>query len=610
MSAVNLPGAGGGAAGAAGAGTAGIKLTKNSFGLQMPYVAGGGAHPEIGYGIYRMWGGLMTWRQIESNTTKGLYTWTRFDAEMLYAKNNGLRAIYTIGQAPDYATGGAAGGPLAAGGQYNNKPCSVQDFTDHMTQIGNRAKAIYGTGMIWEIWNEVSNIPGGNFYDGPPSTLVSYALAAKTVLKAIDPTCIILTPSITASVTYINQMMDLMFAAGIGAHVDGMAVHGYVTPSQPETIISYLRNYRASAAKYGFGGLPCYDTESTMASFIEIPGGAQKTLTTGNVMSDQQRVAYVLRRWLSGLAGGYSVQSHYGPEFSVATAGGDDFKVLNLWDATNVLNAGGIAMKNFLTLMIGATVQAFQSRPRGVYALSVLLADGTPGVWLWTGDGVSCPFPQAASYDLAVKVDYLNVRTAISGSESIGNIPKLFLSANTSMKSVDISSIMAAIEQVPTVLVTTAVWTGAAIAAGGTASSGTLSSYNGTNPQLLTAAACWSFVPIAGTPQINIPVTNTLLVPGKRHRLWAEVEMLTAAPWKMRLLDGAFVLVPGQELNGNFTLTVTGPGIQRISTDFDYPLGSPLPAATLRLQLFLDSASDITRLSGCRVGVQIMDTPV
>ena len=178
------------------------------------------------------------------------------------------------------------------------------------------------------------------------------------------------------------------------------------------------------------------------------------------------------------------------------------------------------------------------------------------------------------------------------------------------MMSVNFTSILAAIEQNVSVLMTTAVWTGAAIAAGGTSSSGTLSSYNGLNPQLPMAAPSWSFVPIAGTPQINVPVNPALLVAGRRHRVWAEVELLSAAPWKMRLLDGSFVLVPGQELTGNFVLPVTGMGIQRVSTDFDFPAGSAQPAASLRLQFFLDSSTDVTMLSGCRVGVQTVDFPV
>ena len=82
-------------------------------------------------------------------------------------------------------------------------------------------------------------------------------LAARSAIKDVDPQARVLVGGLTAPSTFLPAMFAAR--AGIGAHIDGVAIHPY--GPTPAGVLADVRNARSVLARLGLTRTPLYVTE-------------------------------------------------------------------------------------------------------------------------------------------------------------------------------------------------------------------------------------------------------------------------------------------------------------------------------------------------------------
>ena len=152
-------------------------------------------------------------------TWGGAYNWNYYDTLAGLCASHGMHRMLTLntdGQDPNCAPPGPGG------------------WSDWVTQFTNYASAVAthyaGQDNIYEIWDE----PRYNSVLSDPGKYVQLVQSAATAMKAADPTCKILGPSLNDVDTGTVAAMDGYIAAGLLSHVDAISVHCYSPPGGPE----------------------------------------------------------------------------------------------------------------------------------------------------------------------------------------------------------------------------------------------------------------------------------------------------------------------------------------------------------------------------------------
>lgn len=211
---------------------------------------------DLGQGAVRLWDSGVRWIQLEA--TKGNFSWTRMDELVALAEANDEEILYCLGQPPVWATGGAVGGGSISG--YNNAPpSSDQDWIDYITAVATR---YLGRIKAYEVWNE-PNLLG--FYSGTVARLAELTSLAYDTIKAIDPTAIVVSPSVTGDTgsSAGNSYLRSFLNEGIADKFDAVGIHLYVFPGQPESIFDTMRAYRAVMEEFGIQDREVWNTEFT-----------------------------------------------------------------------------------------------------------------------------------------------------------------------------------------------------------------------------------------------------------------------------------------------------------------------------------------------------------
>jgi hypothetical protein len=184
------------------------------------------------------------WKDIE--TARGVYSWTHLDNIMATYQAHNLSVIYTFMNVPGWANGNAGDAV---------PPTSLQDFYDFVTALATRYK---GKIAAYEMWNEPSEV---GFWAGSVATLATMTQNAYPIIKAIDPSALVLSPSIigASGLAWVTSFLAL----GTGPYFDVLSIHCYPwspPPQPPEftvNMIAYV-NYMMTVAGIS---KPIWDTE-------------------------------------------------------------------------------------------------------------------------------------------------------------------------------------------------------------------------------------------------------------------------------------------------------------------------------------------------------------
>ena len=204
------------------------------------------------------------------NPSAGNYNWTVFDK--LFSNNASKQIMFTLGQPADYLVTRAATGSAYLGSKANMVPDDLVGWSQAVTAIVSRAKNTFGrTGLIWELWNEIDQVAS---FNDTVSLLGPYTKATVAAIKAVDPTAIILAPSLasgstTASTVLVNYLVASDGASGkASSYVDGVAIHEYVftlaqanTDDNPLEWAILFKNFKSILKNAGYD-LPVFVGES------------------------------------------------------------------------------------------------------------------------------------------------------------------------------------------------------------------------------------------------------------------------------------------------------------------------------------------------------------
>src|SRR5207249_3888590 len=177
-------------------------------------------------------------------------------------------------------------------------PLDVNDWKAYVRTVATRYK---GRIHDYEVWNE-PNVKG--IFSGTPEQMVALTREAYKILKEIDPTILVVSPSATTAsgMPWLRTFLQL----GGGEYVDVIGFHFYVFDN-PEKIVDLASQLHAVLAGSNVDNKPLWDTEAgwdiTNRKTKREPGSRG---VYGKVLSDMDASAYLARtyvlNWVVGIS--------------------------------------------------------------------------------------------------------------------------------------------------------------------------------------------------------------------------------------------------------------------------------------------------------------------
>jgi hypothetical protein len=253
--------------------------------------------PTVPFGAWRLLAAYVDWPNLEPS--KGRWQFSTLDNYVNLAEQHNVQILMPLVLTPGWASSRASEKSYYSPG--NAAP--PKDYDDWKTYVRTVATRYKGRIHYYEIWNE-PNLRG--FFSGTPQDLVTLTAEASKVLKAVDSTNVVVSPSATTEngVAWLEQFL----AAGGGKYVDVIGYHFYVAPSPPEAMIPIVKRVRDVMQKHSVASLPLWDTETgwmimNHKNVVRARGGAGMY---SKVFTDDEAVAYVARSyvvlWASGVS--------------------------------------------------------------------------------------------------------------------------------------------------------------------------------------------------------------------------------------------------------------------------------------------------------------------
>ncbi len=220
-----------------------------------------------------------TWPFIEQ--TQGVYNWTALDeyvadaaAHQVPGSNTPFTIYWTNANVPPWAASDTTTCTTYLGtviSACTSTVSNIQYLTDFMTALVTRYNGGPGSPgpiQIYELWNEPNVI---NVYTGSFADLATLTATAYNVIRANNPSAIILSPSPTSA----GYLETYLTTPGAPLGVDAIAIHGYPDVTQDdvaEAITGFKSvNIKLSMIQAGVGPKPIWDTESSWGGPLAIP---------------------------------------------------------------------------------------------------------------------------------------------------------------------------------------------------------------------------------------------------------------------------------------------------------------------------------------------------
>jgi len=351
------------------------------------------------FGTVRVWDIWPVPDWARSNPSAGVYNFSSLDTFLAANNNQSRDVIYTFGRTPPWASSQPDTNKGLAAGECG-PPTHLEDWDNYL-----RAVVTHAAGRIkyWEIWNE-PNLP--MYFCGDIPTMVLLAKHARQVIKSIDPTALILSPSATG--VGGPDWLASFLAQGGSATIDIVAFHGYRT-QKAEDILPLIARYKAVMKANGVSGLPIWDTEAN-----------NKAPQTAELES-AFLAKYFLLHWSEGVSRflwyAYDAQPQWG----------------QLWNpVTNQASVASTAYVQIYNWMVGATLAHPCSKDANGNWSCVFTRNGSQTEALWNSEAsTSVPVsPQFVQYrDLLGKTYPIT-----NGTVTAGNEPILLIGSTTAPK--------------------------------------------------------------------------------------------------------------------------------------------------------------------------------
>jgi hypothetical protein len=377
------------------------------------------------------------WNDLEPSN--GTFVWTRLDNSIREGQSAGIsNFIYTFWSTPAWASSQPAQSCILTAIENVTgcaaPPTNIGDWNAFVKALVSRYKGVV---QYYELWNE-ANL--AETYSGSVSEMVTMAKNAYEDIKTIDPTAIVLTPSVSSigigrdepGCNPAECWLDEYLQAGGYAYADAVAFHEYACFSteaacsdegiscptgQIESCAgtameNVIAGIRSIADKDGLSGRPLIDTEGGLPSDI-----ISKNLTG----SDDQQTAY-LARW-------YVIQASENVSMAVWFSefqGEDGLAGFGTPAAQAEMNE---AYKTVYSWLVGATFESPCSLSLGIWSCGIISPAGLDESITWA-DTNSSSTVYTSSSDVTYQDLNGTARVLEAGSDlTIDEDPMLLMSA-------------------------------------------------------------------------------------------------------------------------------------------------------------------------------------
>ncbi len=256
--------------------------------------------PSVRFGGWRVLDAYVNWPNLEPS--RGQWNFSALDRYVSLADQHHVEILMPLVLSPAWASTRPQERSSQSPGNAA-PPLDLNDWRDYVQKVASRYK---GKVHSYEIWNE-PNLK--DFFTGTPQEMVVLTREASKILRQIDPTVTIVSPSATHEdgLAWLDQFLQL----GGGEFVNAIGYHFYATT--PEAMIPLIEGVHKTLAKHGLENRPIWNTEtgwriSNHKTQINPPG-----------LSDEEASAYVARA--NVLAWAHGVSRFYWYAWDNGTAG-------------------------------------------------------------------------------------------------------------------------------------------------------------------------------------------------------------------------------------------------------------------------------------------------
>ena len=343
------------------------------------------------------------------NTAQGVYDFTALDKWIATAQASNLDLIYTFGMVPGWASsnpglvcgssGSPAGSCVAPNDVNADGSGTDQHFKDYVTAIVTHAA---GQIKYWEMWNEPT-VPG--FWQGTDAQMLRMAQDAYGIIKSIDPTALVTTPSPSTGIHGVANWMGPYLALGGGQYADIISFHGYSWSStwgvwpQPEDIVPLVENLKAQLVIYGQTSKPLWCTEGSWGD------------TSSNGFTDPDlRAAYLSRHYL--LQESEGVVRYYWFAWDNADDG--------LWSASTGMSKAGTAYQQVESWIVGATPTGQCAQNGTIWTCNYTRSNGFMAEAIWD-TSQTCSNGNCTTSNVSVGSQYTHYLDVAGGNYPVTN---------------------------------------------------------------------------------------------------------------------------------------------------------------------------------------------
>lgn len=240
--------------------------------------------PNSEFGSWRLWDAMVSWPYLER--APSAWNFVLLDNLVSLAKKRNVEIILPLGLTPGWASARPYESSAYAPGNAA-EPVDIENWKKYVQAVVTRYK---GDIHHYEIWNE-PNLK--KFYSGNMEQMLTLAREAYLIIKEIDPSAVVVSPSPTGSSG--PDWLEEYLSKGGGNYADVIGYHFYVSPKAPEEMIATFDNIQKIMAKHKISNKPLWNTETGW--FIQngdnsvIPEQGIK----GKVLSVDEASAYIAR---------------------------------------------------------------------------------------------------------------------------------------------------------------------------------------------------------------------------------------------------------------------------------------------------------------------------
>ena len=372
----------------------GTSVDPGLFGMNF-HLQPGPSWPLVPVSGIRLWDTGTNWDDLEP--ARGTYNWQVLDIYLKLAAQHNVDVLYSFGATARWAASGSYFG-CSHFPQSCFPPANMQDWDDFV-----RALVIHAAGRIqyWEVWNEANS---SYFWRGDTPTLVKMASDAYNIIKSVDPSALILSPSVSGFPPGESTFLNDYFSHGGGPVTDVVSFHAHkVNANNPDTVVNYVTSVKAVLAQNGLSGKPIWNTE----------GGWSPTNT--NFAADPRSAGYVAREYFILHSNG--VARFYWYSWNNNSGWG------SMWTATGGTNPAGVAYGQVYNWLVGAVMDPCVEAADLTCTCGLTRPGGFQGLIVWNSAGTEKSYQPASGYK-----QYLDLRggkNRINGPVTIGYNPIL-----------------------------------------------------------------------------------------------------------------------------------------------------------------------------------------